>query len=65
MFSNDNLRKAQKKKENDSSNNDESISNNVPETPDTGTEGRSERAKEMYSDTHLHLKIHCVLYVMF
>ena len=41
MFSNDNLRKAQKKKENDSSNNDESISNNVPETADTGTEGRS------------------------
>ena len=45
MFSNEKLRKAQQKKENDTSNNDESISNNVPETPDTSTEGRSQRAK--------------------
>ena len=45
MFSNENLRKAQQKKENDTSNNDESTSNNVPETPDTRTEGRSQSAR--------------------
>ena len=45
MFSNEKLRKAQQKKENDTSNNDESISNNVPETPDTNTEGRSQSAR--------------------
>ena len=45
MFSNVNVRKTQQKKENDTSYNDESISNNMPETPDTGTEGRSQRAK--------------------
>ena len=46
MSSNENLRKAQQKKKNDTSNNDESISNNVPETPDLSTEGRSQRAKK-------------------
>ena len=45
MFSNENLRKAQQKKENDTSNSDESISNNKPEMLDTSTEGRSQRAK--------------------
>ena len=45
MFSNEHLGKAQQKKENDSSNNNKSILNNVPETPDTSTEGRSHRAK--------------------
>ena len=64
MFSNENLCKAQQKKENDTSNNDESISNNVLETPDTSPKGRYPRAKEMHSDTYVHLKIHCVLYVM-
>ena len=39
MFLNENLRKAQQRKESDTSNNDESISNNAPETPDTTTEG--------------------------
>ena len=45
MLSNEYLGKAQQKKKNDSSNNHESISNNVPETTDTSTEGRSQRAK--------------------
>ena len=45
MFSNKNLRKAQQKKENDTSNNDESISNNKPEMLDTSTEGSSQTAK--------------------
>ena len=39
------LGKAQQKKENDTSNNNESILNNMPETPDASTEGRSQRAK--------------------
>ena len=56
MFSNENLCKAQQKKENDTSNNDESISNNVLETPDTSPKGRYPRAKEMHSDTYVHLK---------
>ena len=45
MSSKENLRKAQQKKENDTSNNDESNSSNVPERPDTSTEVRSQRAK--------------------
>ena len=45
MFSNKNLRKAQQKKQNDTSNNDESILNNVPETLDKSIEGRSQRTK--------------------
>ena len=45
MSSKENLRKAQQKKESDTSNNDESNSSNVPERPDTSTEGRSQRAK--------------------
>ena len=45
MFSNKNLRKAQQKKENDTSNKDESISNNKPEMLDTSTEGSSQTAK--------------------
>ena len=39
FFLNENLRKAQQKNENDTFNNDKRISNNVPETPDTTTEG--------------------------